>query len=131
MYPFRIQRTEVVPEVITGSHTRNQSSGQLTCHTVFYSVRHGQMEGRMEGRTGNVQFLVSPGSKQAFAKQYTLPTDQLFSLEFQFESVFKLEFQPKFGIQLGIPIPMGINLGECKGCNFLYCFKEKYVSFLF
>ncbi len=33
--------------------------------------------------------------------------------EFQFESVFNLEFQPKFGIQLGIPIPMGINLGEC------------------
>ncbi len=44
---------------------------------------------------------------------YTLPTDQQFNLEFQFESVFNLEFQPKFGIQLGIPIPMGINLGEC------------------
>ncbi len=44
---------------------------------------------------------------------HTLPTDQLFNLEFQFESVFNLEFQPKFGIQLGIPIPMGINLGEC------------------
>ncbi len=44
---------------------------------------------------------------------YTLITDQLFSLEFQFESEFNLEFQPKFGIQLGIPIPMGINLGEC------------------
>ncbi len=42
----------------------------------------------------------------------TLPTDQLFNLEFQFESVFKLEFQPKFGIQLGNPIPIGINLGE-------------------
>ena len=42
----------------------------------------------------------------------TLPTDQLFSLEFQFESVFNLEFQPKFGIQLGIPISMGIDLGE-------------------
>ena len=24
-----------------------------------------------------------------------------------------MEFQPKFGIQLGIPIPMGINLEEC------------------
>ena len=34
----------------------------------------------------------------------TLPTDQLFNLEFQFESVFNLEFQPKFGIQLEIPI---------------------------
>ncbi len=51
---------------------------------------------------------------------YTLSTDQLFHLEFEFESVFNLEFQPKFGIsddalgiQLGIPIPMGINLGEC------------------
>ncbi len=44
---------------------------------------------------------------------YTLPTDQLFNLEFQFESVFNLQFQPKFGIQLGIPIPMGIDLGEC------------------
>ncbi len=44
---------------------------------------------------------------------YTLPTDQLFNLEFQFESVLKVEFQPKFGIQLGIPISMGINLGEC------------------
>ena len=44
---------------------------------------------------------------------YTLPTDQPFNLEFQFESVFNLEFQPKFSIQLGIPIPMGIYLGEC------------------
>ncbi len=34
---------------------------------------------------------------------FTLPTDQQF----------KLEFQPEFGIQLGIPILMGINLGEC------------------
>ncbi len=45
---------------------------------------------------------------------YTLPTDQLFDLEFQFESVFNLEFQTKFGIQLVIPIPTGINLGECR-----------------
>ncbi len=45
---------------------------------------------------------------------HTLPTDQLFNLEFQFESIFNLEFQPKFGIQLGIPIPMGIDLGECR-----------------
>ncbi len=45
--------------------------------------------------------------------EYTLPTDQLFNMEFQFESVFNLEFQPKFGIQLGNPISMGINLGEC------------------
>ncbi len=44
---------------------------------------------------------------------YTLPTDQLFNLEFQFESVFNLEIQTEFGIQLGIPIPMGIHLGEC------------------
>ncbi len=44
---------------------------------------------------------------------YTLPAVELFYLDFQFESVFNLEFQPKFGIQLGIPIPMGINLGEC------------------
>ncbi len=44
---------------------------------------------------------------------YTLPTDQLFNLEFQFESVLNLEFQAKFGIQIGIAIPMGINLGEC------------------
>ncbi len=29
---------------------------------------------------------------------YTLPMDQLFNLEFQFESAFNLEFQPKFGI---------------------------------
>ena len=35
---------------------------------------------------------------------YTLPTDQLFNLEFQFKSVFNLEIQPKFGIQLGIPV---------------------------
>ncbi len=28
--------------------------------------------------------------------------------------IFNLEFQPKFGIQLGVPIPMGINLGECR-----------------
>ena len=39
--------------------------------------------------------------------------DQLLNLEFQLESVFNLEFQPKFDIQLGIPIPLGINLGEC------------------
>ena len=45
--------------------------------------------------------------------KYTLPTDQLFNLEFQFKSVFNLEFQPEFGIQLGIPILMEINLGEC------------------
>ncbi len=44
---------------------------------------------------------------------YTLPTDELFNLEFNFESVLNLEFQPKFGIQLRIPIPMGMNLGEC------------------
>ncbi len=46
-------------------------------------------------------------------RECTLPTDKVLKLEFQFESVFNLEFQPKFGIQLGIPIPMGINLGEC------------------
>ena len=39
--------------------------------------------------------------------------DQLFNLEFQFDSVFNLEFQPEFSIPLGFPIPMGINLGEC------------------
>ncbi len=44
---------------------------------------------------------------------HTLTTDQLFNLEFQFESGFKLEFQPKFGLPLGFPIPMGIDLGEC------------------
>ena len=49
--------------------------------------------------------------------KYTLPTDQLFNLEFQFESLFNFEFQPKFGIQLGIPIPMGINLGERSSCR--------------
>ncbi len=48
-----------------------------------------------------------------FQLYYTLLTDQLFNFEFQFESVFNLEFQPKFGIQLEIPIWMGINLGEC------------------
>ncbi len=26
-----------------------------------------------------------------------------------------MEFQPKFGIQLGTPISMGLNLGECSG----------------
>ena len=45
--------------------------------------------------------------------KHTLPTDQLLNLEIQFESVFNLEFQPKFGIQIGIPIPMGMDLGEC------------------
>ncbi len=44
---------------------------------------------------------------------YTLPTDQLFNLDFQFKSVFNLEFQAKFGIQHGIPTLMGLNLGEC------------------
>ncbi len=45
---------------------------------------------------------------------YTLPTDQLFNLEFQFESMFNLEFQAEFVVQLGIPILMSINLGECR-----------------
>ena len=48
-------------------------------------------------------------------EQCTLPTDQLFNLEFQFESTFNVDFQPEFGIQLGNPISMGIHLGEC-GC---------------
>ena len=39
--------------------------------------------------------------------------DQQFNLAFKFKSVFNLEFQPEFGIQVGIPILMGINLGEC------------------
>ena len=43
----------------------------------------------------------------------TLPMDQLLNLIFQFESIFNLEFQPRFGIQLRIPIPKGITLGEC------------------
>ncbi len=46
-------------------------------------------------------------------QNYTLPTDQPFNFEFQFKSVLNWEFQPKFGIQLGIPISMGINLREC------------------
>ncbi len=61
----------------------------------------GRKEGGERGRDGGV------------IQYYTLPTDQLFNLEFQFESVFNLEFQPKFGIQFGIPILMGINFGEC------------------
>ncbi len=36
----------------------------------------------------------------------------LFNFEFKFDSVFNLEFQPKFSIQLGIPILVVINLGE-------------------
>ena len=34
-------------------------------------------------------------------------------LEFQFESLFNFDIQPKCGIQLGIPILILINLGEC------------------
>ncbi len=41
------------------------------------------------------------------------PNGSMIQLESQFESVLNLEFQPKFGIQLGISISMGINLGEC------------------
>ncbi len=55
--------------------------------------------------------------------------DQLFHLEFQYESIFNLEFQPKFGIQLGFPIPMGINLGECrvhKAAKQIHCFFTSY-----
>ena len=33
-----------------------------------------------------------------FVTSYTLSMDQQFNLEFQFESVFNLELQPKFGI---------------------------------
>ncbi len=40
------------------------------------------------------------------------------------ESVFNLEFQPKFGIQLGIPIPIGINLGECTNTRDMYKIEE-------
>ncbi len=45
---------------------------------------------------------------------YTLPTDQLFNLEFQFEFILNLVFQPMFGIQLRISIPVRIDLGECR-----------------
>ncbi len=45
---------------------------------------------------------------------YTLRNDQQSNLEFQSKSVFKLEVQAEFGIQLGIPSLMGINLGECR-----------------
>ncbi len=62
---------------------------------------------------------------------YTLPTDQLSNLEFQFESVFNLEFQAKFGIQLGIPIPMGINLGECMFLVKMYYHLIAYFSPLY
>ena len=54
-------------------------------------------------------------------ERLTLPTDQLFNLQFQFESVFNLEFQPKFGILLGIPISIGINLWEC--CKLVWLLK--------
>ena len=40
-------------------------------------------------------------------------SDIYISRSVESESVFNLEFQPKSGIQLEIPIPMGINLGEC------------------
>ncbi len=43
--------------------------------------------------------------------------DQQFNFEFHFKSVFNLEFQPKFGIKLGFPILMEINLGECMACG--------------
>ena len=41
--------------------------------------------------------MLAPGFLH-FNSPHTLPTDKLFNLEFQFESVFNLEFQPKFGI---------------------------------
>ena len=44
---------------------------------------------------------------------YTLPTDQLLNLEFQFECVVQLRILISVWIQLGITIPMGVNLGEC------------------
>ncbi len=64
---------------------------------------------------GGYLLLHSGGSTVLLSdkKICTLTTDQLFNLEFQFESSFKLGFQPKFGIQLGFPIPVGIDLGEC------------------
>ncbi len=44
----------------------------------------------------------------------TIPMDHLFNLEFQLGIPIWIRIQqPKFGIQIGIPIPMGINLGEC------------------
>ncbi len=47
------------------------------------------------------------------ANDFAKVTVWLFNLELQFESVFNLEIQPKFGIQLGIPISMWIHLREC------------------
>ncbi len=60
-----------------------------------------------------VHWLISI-SLRVLALEYTLPTDQLFNLEFQFKSAFNLDFQPEFGIQLGTPILIGINLGGCR-----------------
>ncbi len=50
-------------------------------------------------------FMSGPGQG---LNRSTLLMDQPFNLEFQFGSDFSLEFQPKFGIQLGIPILKGI-----------------------
>ena len=36
------------------------------------------------------------------------------------KSGFNMEFQPNFGIQPGIPIPMGVNLGECSWSDDAY-----------
>ncbi len=53
------------------------------------------------------------GRNESAYFMYTLPRDQLFNVEIQFQSVFNLKFRPKFGIQLATPIPMVINLWEC------------------
>ena len=67
-------------------------------------------------------FLFHPGSRagQARRKCETVP--------FKFESVFNLEFQPEFGIQIGIPILMGINLGECECGSMPDCQNGVYSS---
>ena len=78
-------------------------------------VHYGQSNSAPRG-TVSVPFFsewMGPKSLLSILEPHTLPMDQLFNLEFQFESVFNSEFQPKFGIQLGIPTSMGINLGVC------------------
>ena len=57
----------------------------------------------------------------------TLQTDQPFNFEFPFESVLNLEL-PKIGIGLGIPILMGINLGECDTMQWRYTWRSVNIT---
>ncbi len=95
---------------------------------VWHDIHHLTMNKKKQHNVINItweQFILTTRRRDSCMKPtaqsicfYTLPMDHLFNLEFLFKSVFNLKFQPKFGIQLGSPISIGIHLGECTVVSF-------------